>query len=89
MTEMVERAARVLARRAEPNWPPEAAEALWSEFVDDAKAVISAMREPTEGMIAAIDNEELMAWECFRGDGEAWKVADVYSIMIDAALKEG
>lgn len=88
MSEMIKRAA--LAADAEMSRQVIAGHIYVEGTFDMAlivRATIEAMREPTEGMVSAVDNEELMAWECFRGDGTAWDVADAYTAMINAALK--
>ena len=85
---MVERVARALFEKQQPHhagahvqWNNENED--WCEedrdgFRDLARAAIAAMREPTEGMLAAGLAELL-------GYGEA---RDVWPAMIDAALKD-
>lgn len=82
---MIERAAQAL--RAEIAFPPDDADELWMVeggyrgddfFRDAARAVITAMREPTEGMKRA-------GMDACGGDGS---VLDGYEAMIDGALAE-
>lgn len=49
-----------------------------SELKELARAVIEAMREPTDAM-----------WQAGTGVGEQAITTDVYNAMIDAALEEG
>lgn len=61
-------------------------------YMDDARAAIEAMREPTAQMLT--ETHELVIG--FGGDDgtynihcEDWQAKDVWMTMIDAALKEG
>jgi len=54
-------------------------------YVDDARAALAAMREPSEGMMEAADDHK---W----GkpiEGYAVDVSAIYRAMIDKALEEG
>lgn len=91
-SEMIERVARALARD-EPDF--------WPEWVDDARAVIEAMREPNEAMIEAsfsqieqdgsLKERSLSLEQMYAGvkleysPGESSR--DFYVSMIEAALK--
>jgi hypothetical protein len=50
---------------------------LWQDYLPEVRAVLTAIREPSDGMIQAA------------ADCESSIVADVYTAMIDAALSEG
>lgn len=93
MSEMVERVARglaeVAAKRFQERGPSTFAEAFpggvpeyveWRHhlYVDDARAAIAAMREPTEGMCEAGDN----AVNC-----SVTEASSYWRAMIDAATR--
>lgn len=69
---MIEKVAKAIALSVE-----EAQLEFWEEFIDQAKAAIAAMREPTEEMmnVEAYSNVHSTRLNC-------------YEKMIDAALKE-
>ena len=92
MTTMVERVARLLAEKdgVHPDWTasgmgmpgPEDNEPGWKLYEDDAKAIIQAMREPTEAMVdAAFKNMDQNGY--VKGNP-----ASDYTAMIDAALND-
>lgn len=83
MSEMVERAARalVLSKRNSPagyppGWLQRHVDENWHRFEDDARAVIAAIREPTEVMSNAVSKQP----------GQLSYVG-VWQTMIDEALK--
>jgi hypothetical protein len=78
MTEMVERIRDIL-------W-----DAHWMDnsFTDTARAVIEAMREPTEAMIRAGGNKVSGTPGYFLPDDFVEEAVEIYQAMIDAALKE-
>lgn len=55
----------------------------WPEFVDDVRAVLAAIREPSEGMVCA----HIEAEDCF-DDRPRQAIVD-WQAMIDQALAEG
>jgi hypothetical protein len=63
----------------------------WQSYVDDARAAIEAMREPTEAMEEA--GEDLVEWDSDDCSGASFALyregdaAKFYTAMIDAALK--
>lgn len=86
----IERAARALCEldiRQKRKWDtaaedlerimPAAVDHAWEEYAEQARAVIAAIREPSERMIAAVD-------EAANGHGEY-----IFQTMIDALLEEG
>jgi len=73
--DMIERVARVLQSRDETY---DVTDALDPCFMDDARAAIAAMREPTEEMV-----DQCMDAGHMRGDAE-----EIWERMIDAALEE-
>lgn len=88
MGEMVERVAKRMCRRFNTDgilpsgtsdnlsrWVDDQVEAEWQDWVDDARAAIAEMREPTEAMYVAGGMVE----------GEA---PDIWQAMIDEALKD-
>lgn len=97
MSEMVERVARALARRQlmagavfyggqrlDANLKPHTEETLWPYHKDMARAAIEAMREPTDGMRAAVEADSDIQNgldDCNKHDipDRSW------AIMIDAA----
>lgn len=75
MSEMVGKVARAIARKntgSGINWP---------SFVEEARAAIEAMREPTEAMVDAgvLD---------VKADVSFFDVNETWQAMIDAALSE-
>jgi hypothetical protein len=86
----LERAARALCLRHLRSIAPATPEGSqlvnegWPEFVDAARAVLTAIREPSEGMLYAAACADTSAGYC--GD-EA--LAAFYTAMIDAMLAEG
>ena len=76
MTEMIERMARAICREDCAGASPELRERDWRFYLPHAIMALRALREPTRGMIEAMDlSDAEMAREC-------WQAA------IDAALKE-
>lgn len=71
---MIQRAAMALANA--DNGAP----TTWRMYVDDVRAVIAAMRDPTEAMLSAGSSGS----NC----GENPDPDDVWRAMIDAALEE-
>ncbi len=55
MTTPLERAARALYKQIGSDFDPfnEGEDAKWPEFIDEARAVIEAIREPSEAMMPA------------------------------------
>lgn len=82
--EMVERAARALCRSkaqgVPDSWMENHVNTNWLPFAHDAKTVIEAMREPTDGMIAAA--MAINHPSCYSADPD-----DEWRAMIDEALK--
>lgn len=88
MSEMVERVARTLCekdiRKKQWNDPVGKLDAMlagavdycWADHVEDARAVLAAMREPTDGQLQAAFNELVPAFDAI----VCWRA------MIDAAL---
>lgn len=64
---------------------------VWPNYVADARAVLEAIREPSERMKAA--GAEFAPWSdtlgCVAGESPEQAAGDVWGYMIDAALKEG
>ena len=88
---MIERVARVIARASalddgkEPATAEDFTDAVWEDFVPAARAILAAMREPTEPMIDAgykTDHASGLEGRADIGPRLAW------SAMIDAALSE-
>jgi len=93
MSELVERVARALCTESgmppdyihyeggliAPDQPfvPKDPKPNWTRFVKEARAALSAMREPTDAMLDA-------GW---KGFGEGEECEPVWQAMIDAALK--
>jgi hypothetical protein len=81
--DMVERVARALA--VADGMHPEAVSndedqvPVWTLYVDDARAAIEAMREPTEAMVGSGADHDA------EGGGTGNPIA-IYTAMIDAAL---
>lgn len=77
MSEMVERVARAISAKHDwKEWEQTHDESPpWSPYIDDARAAIAAMRNPTEEMVIAVAQQYGPALE-----------AD-YQAMIDGALK--
>ena len=77
---MVERVARAICETSDPGGVVD-----WHEWVDEARAAISAMREPTQAMLDAADLAE-KAHLAAGGDPETCADhADVWRAMIDEA----
>jgi hypothetical protein len=76
MTDIIERAARALARR-DSNGPGDESE--WPSYTNDVRAVLRAIREPSEGMVEAYLRPKKMK---FDGAVATWQA------MIDAAMGE-
>lgn len=94
MSEMVERVARALAweadkrfRTVDPGFaalkepdPQAYVDRAWPKYASDARAVIAAMREPTEGMCRAYVHAEQREMAYGMEPKDAWRA------MIDEAL---
>jgi hypothetical protein len=88
-TEMVERVARVLCRRAvAAEYPTASAEVLdkmaedpGEPYLSDASAAIEAMREPTEAMLSAAGPHGTF-WD------DTCTPKDCWDAMIDASLQK-
>lgn len=93
----LERAARALYQRlgteiADPENGGE--DERWPEFVDDARAVLQAIREPSEAMLPDPHDTSTPIYQAARLiDDDAASSADVFrsawQAMIDAAMEEG
>jgi hypothetical protein len=79
---MIERVAKILAERNKSACNPD-----WTAWVDDARAIIVAMREPTEAMVEA---GELTLTEPIDAQGLPIECdeAAIWKAMIDAAGKQ-
>ncbi|WP_066794956.1 hypothetical protein [Sphingomonas soli] len=82
VTSPVERVARVIAAEAlsanaqgEDSSASGMVDAVWSEEIDRARAVLRTLREPTPAMVHA-------------GQGAGSSPAEIWSAMIQVALKE-
>ena len=81
---MIERVARVLCRHSGSNpdiynrW---SMEPLWHAYRNEAREILAAMREPTEGMLRSAWG---IQWDWANGRA----AADDWRVMIDAALAE-
>lgn len=88
MTDIIERAARALARR-DSNGPGDESE--WPSYTNDARAVLRAIREPSEGMVkdACARKFEVSA-DGYSHHGGLYpdSAAETWQAMIDAALGE-
>ena len=74
--DMVEKVARAMAERN--NDYDEEGRLQWPAYVDDARAAIAAMREPTDAMVdAGWQTSDDVVWMALK---EAWPA------MVDAAL---
>jgi hypothetical protein len=90
MTSPLERAARALYQSAPHDFDPNqmGEDATWPDLVPQARAVIAAIREPSEGMkldghIALMDQFGIEGYKVPKGaEWSAWRA------MIDAALTE-
>jgi hypothetical protein len=82
--DIIERAARAvcIAHGHEPEGMKFSdGQPIWTAYIDDARAVLSALREPDEGMIEA-------GWSCFPDyEPSAQDATDCWQAMIDQALK--
>ena len=79
----LERAARVLAKREYPDQPDEWHDSVWREYLDDAGAVVAAIREPSDLMGLGLGK---MGGEYRPGSHSA---SQIWRAMIDAMLEEG
>jgi hypothetical protein len=90
MSEIIERAARALADDTLKRWrsPLGVRDDAWREFVPAARAVLLAIREPSEGMTTAATE---LWWLDFDGDEEikirvsAEQARQIWHAMLDAA----
>ena len=84
MAEMVERVAKALMREMLGD------ERGWQGWADEARAVIEALREPTEEMMVAAAEalERPRVHVGHRGSDAVAGAVDAYRAMIDAALSE-
>jgi hypothetical protein len=82
---MIERVARALcvAGKTPPIYPQEV-DAEWERFAYDARAVLTAMREPSKAMVVAAHAVEETAHKSY---AELTKAR--FTAMIDAALEDG
>lgn len=94
--EMIERVARALREKWSVEVFDRKSDVGWENEIDNARAAIEAMREPTEAMHEAA-NETSVYYDDFScGDGNITlglpgyptKFVEIWSDMIDAALKE-
>lgn len=87
MSEMIERVARAIWD-ATPNHSPAKGngDQAWRFFVDEARAAIEAMREPTSDMLRTADGVVLTDEELESGPYELTKAE--YQSMIDKALQD-
>lgn len=72
----IERIARLLAKDEFPQLSQEWHDEAWTEWLPLTRAVLQAIREPTDAMLQAADNVEYAPWS------SGW------AAMIDAALDE-
>lgn len=83
----IERAARVIAELAGGGPWERMSEPHRESYIDEARAVIAAIREPSEAMVQAyadgIDKDACISPEAY------WIRDDGFSAMIDALLEEG
>jgi len=86
----LERAARALYRQGDTGpYGPADEDEQWHQFIDDARAVIEAIREPSEAMTkAGRDSLEHDSDGSLLGGPEE-AAHNTYSRMIDALLEEG
>lgn len=70
---------------------------VWSELTEDERApwypiviaLVKALREPTEGMLAAGEEAESLSWSSELGEGRDWSpVESIFTSMIDHLLDE-
>ena len=87
MDSMVERAARAMARRNYPGASDADVDAMWDGYVDDVRAVITAMMEPTPAMIDRFVSRALCV--SIHGDG-GWSnyAREQWQTMVQAALSD-
>lgn len=83
MSEITERVARALFKMFR-SVPPQGE--AWRDYLEDAKTVIEAMREPTEAMVLAGYDTGSPGF-CDE-PGENGTPAEVWDAMIDAALAQ-
>ena len=92
MSEMIERVARSICGTMSGAGDDH----QWEMFVDEARAAIEAMREPTEAQLEAAENIVVGFDDFACGDGNIYlgipgypqKARDVWAALVDAALKE-
>ncbi len=94
MSDMIERVARALCIATgelpdtETPYHPTVSH-IWEHYIPDARAAIEAMREPTETMYCAGDEEILAHLNSEKFiKGEDTPAVDCWKAMIDAALAE-
>ena len=97
----IERAARALAKIDYPDQPQSWHDGAWREWVEPARAVIEAIREPSEGMVEAVveepthlygqggRDEQYQRDMCAAVAAERFALANRWGHMIDALLEEG
>ena len=75
---MLERCARALcdAQGVDPDGRTDGAEALWERYVPEARAVLTALREPSKEMVEAAHTR-------LADEGD---VSDIFTAMIDSLL---
>ena len=90
MSEMVERVKAALARRRGRTYPHGLSRRQHADLDLDARAVMAAMREPTEALVlagAAVEKSSLQ----FEGDARftlnGWRALETYRAMVDEALR--
>lgn len=98
MSEMLERAARALCvdNGVDPDKLDAGGEPLWIAWKRSARAVLQAVREPSEGMVDAggylcSGCENLKRWNAINNAERKFSVGyatEVYQAMLDAALSE-
>lgn len=75
MVEKVARAISAIGSGSDSNW---------SDYTEEARAALQALREPTEAMADAFDN--MKAWD---DDDRLPEAREAMEAFIDAALSEG
>lgn len=99
MTAMVERMARAIAtsRFGHDGWDDDDdGSQYWERCVEDARAAIEAMREPTESMLAATEKVVVGYDDFATGDGTLFlshpgfhdNAKTAWRVMLDAALEQ-
>lgn len=84
VSEMIERVTKAIVRARHPGLEEseidnEDSHYWWGLSVDEARAAIEAMREPTEVMVVAADAFD-------QGNAGIEECKDIYRAMVDAAL---